>query len=198
MWVWILKPKQLAIVLDELEGFLRPKPSLEQWRTPGGIAAELAFLASPQGRSVVDLGTGTGILAIACKLMGARRVVGVENDREALEIAMRNAEKLGLEIEWINTDVLSWQPRESFDIAVLNPPFGSVKRHMDRQFVEKALEVAEEVFALLSSRARNFWLKNYNARILRTYSFPLPRQHWFHRRKREFMEVDLVYFAGNI
>lgn len=44
-----------------------------------------------RGRGVVDLGTGSGIVAIAAALAGARRVVAVDIDATALEVAQANA-----------------------------------------------------------------------------------------------------------
>jgi ribosomal protein L11 methyltransferase len=43
------------------------------------------------GRRVLDLGTGSGILAIAAILLGAQSVVGVEVDTDALDSAQQNA-----------------------------------------------------------------------------------------------------------
>jgi ribosomal protein L11 methyltransferase len=42
------------------------------------------------GRSVVDVGTGSGVLAIAAALLGARPVVAIDDDRDALESALGN------------------------------------------------------------------------------------------------------------
>ncbi len=49
------------------------------------------------GDSVLDLGTGSGILAIAAARLGAGRVVGVELDPDALPVAAQNARRNGVE-----------------------------------------------------------------------------------------------------
>ncbi len=48
------------------------------------------------GAMVLDLGSGSGILAIAAVVLGARRAVGIENDGEAVPVAVRNAEQNGV------------------------------------------------------------------------------------------------------
>ncbi len=53
--------------------------------------------ASPQ--RVLDLGTGTGILAVACALLGASEVTGVDDDAEALESAREHAVKNGVRLD---------------------------------------------------------------------------------------------------
>ena len=44
-----------------------------------------------EGKSVIDMGTGTGILAILCKMKGADNVTGIEIDPFAWENAVENA-----------------------------------------------------------------------------------------------------------
>ena len=48
------------------------------------------------GDRVLDLGSGSGILAIAAVRLGAARAVGIENDPEANPVAARNAERNGV------------------------------------------------------------------------------------------------------
>jgi len=48
------------------------------------------------GETVFDLGTGSGILSIAAAKLGARRVIAIDNDPQAITVARENAEKNGV------------------------------------------------------------------------------------------------------
>ncbi|WP_297466706.1 METTL5 family protein [Thermococcus sp.] len=198
-----MKKKHLAMTLSRLEGFRNPKPELEQYRTPGDVAAELLWLAHSSGhiagRTVADLGAGTGVLSIGAKLLGARKVYAVESDKEALEVARKNAEALGLEVEFINANVSEFN--ESVDTVVMNPPFGSQRRHADRPFLMKAFEVADVVYSihLAKPEVRRFIEKfsgdfGFRATRLRTVPFEIPAQFHFHRKRLERISVDLYLF----
>jgi len=54
-------------------------------------------LVKRDGASVLDVGTGTGILGMAAVLFGADRVVGIDNDPEAIAAASENVRRNGLE-----------------------------------------------------------------------------------------------------
>jgi ribosomal protein L11 methyltransferase len=49
------------------------------------------------GHTVIDLGTGSGILAMTAAMLGASRVVAIEADQESVEIARENVRRNGLE-----------------------------------------------------------------------------------------------------
>ncbi|NLY81163.1 MAG: 50S ribosomal protein L11 methyltransferase [Clostridiales bacterium] len=57
------------------------------------------------GMDVLDVGTGTGILAIAAKLLGAENVLGVDIDPEAITAAKENSELNKLDIEIKEADL---------------------------------------------------------------------------------------------
>jgi release factor glutamine methyltransferase len=94
---------------------LIPRPETE-------LLVELA-LARSFG-SMVDLGTGSGALALAIKKQRpAAKVVAVEASAAALVVAQRNATKLGLEIDFRHGQWFAPVAGERFDLIVGNPPY---------------------------------------------------------------------------
>lgn len=83
-----MKLKQLEMALQRLSGFSRPNAALEQYQTPAPLAARLLYHAlmkgDIEGKHVVDLGCGTGILAIGAALLGAETVTGFDIDERGL------------------------------------------------------------------------------------------------------------------
>lgn len=63
------------------------------------LAAIDALLRESPGADVLDVGTGSGLLGIAAKKLGAARVVGTESDPVALRVAAENAERNGVRLE---------------------------------------------------------------------------------------------------
>lgn len=80
--------------------------------------------ARPAGWRLLDLGTGTAILAMAGARLGAGRVLGTEVDVQALQVAARNLTRNGFATEQVELrveDALNRQPREEqFDLICAN------------------------------------------------------------------------------
>lgn len=83
------------------------------------LAAIDAYLASHPGASVLDVGTGTGVLAIAAKKLGAGRVVGTDNDPISVELAHENAAVNGTPDLELSGKELT-QVKGPFDLVVAN------------------------------------------------------------------------------
>jgi ribosomal protein L11 methyltransferase len=81
-------------------------------------AVERFCLALP-GARVLDIGTGTGVLALVAALSGARVAVGVDIDRVALDAARENAKLNGLEGKVVFEDALA-AIDGVFDLVVAN------------------------------------------------------------------------------
>lgn len=60
--------------------------------------------ADLQGKRVIDMGTGTGILAILAKKLGAGETTGIDIDEFAVENARENGELNNVEAEWLAGD----------------------------------------------------------------------------------------------
>ena len=72
------------------------------------------------GKTVIDMGTGTGILAILCKMRGAGKVSGIEIDPGAFENAVENAALNSQAIDFICGDATSMSDLEPADIFLAN------------------------------------------------------------------------------
>jgi ribosomal protein L11 methyltransferase len=77
------------------------------------------FRGSPW--DMLDLGTGTGILAIAGRMLGARTVLGVDADPDAVRIAQQNVRGNGVNAVRIRKlDVRNWSPVSTWQVVVAN------------------------------------------------------------------------------
>lgn len=71
----------------------------------------------PQSASVMDYGCGTGILAIAAGLLGARRVEGIDIDPQAVESSIWNAEVNGVTGHFHLPDIID---EPGYDVVIAN------------------------------------------------------------------------------
>ena len=84
----------------------------------------LALLEGRDAPRVLDVGTGSGAiaLAIADEHPGAR-VTGIDVSAEALSLARENSARTGVAIELLEIDLLSGLPGADWDLVVSNPPY---------------------------------------------------------------------------
>jgi release factor glutamine methyltransferase len=115
----------IAYLLGEKEFYGLPlvvNPAVLIPRPETELLVELALARKPA--SVLDLGTGSGAIALAIKRhLPAARVVAVERSAAALAVAQRNAVKLGLEVEFRHGLWFEPVAGERFDVVVSNPPY---------------------------------------------------------------------------
>ena len=196
-----MKKQQLEIALQQLRPFETQSEMLEQYSTPANVAADVVWDAYAegdiQGRSVADLGCGNGVLSIAAKLMGASEVLGVDVDPAALKVASSNATSLGLDITFTEGDVLSVKGK--FDTVIQNPPFGSQKKHADRAFIKKSLELAPRVYSLHNAGTETFVARMVDSlgarcRPVKRFKFEIPFSFEFHKKPKETFSMVLLKF----
>ena len=98
------------------EGVLIPRPETEEL---------VMRVAATRPKSVIDIGTGSGCIAVSlAKMLPEAEVWAVDLSAEALGYARQNAERLGADVKFEQADALDmpdWGCR--FDAAVSNPPY---------------------------------------------------------------------------
>lgn len=118
---YLLGEKEFSGLLFEVRaGVLVPRPETEllvDW------AASLLD-QRPRHSTVLDLGTGSGAIALALKHRCPRaRVTATDASAVALEVAGSNAGRLGLDIELVAASWWEGLAARRFDLVVANPPY---------------------------------------------------------------------------
>jgi release factor glutamine methyltransferase len=109
--------RRLTLTVDDRA--LIPRPETETV-----VERCLALLEGLDAPRVLDVGTGSGAiaLAIADEHPGAR-VTGVDVSAEALSLARENTARTGVAVELLQADLLSGLPGSEWDLVVSNPPY---------------------------------------------------------------------------
>lgn len=98
-------------------GVLIPRPDTE-------ILCEEALKRLKPGARVLDIGTGSGALAVSiAKLAKDAVVTAVDISDAALAIAKSNAEKNGADVRFVKSDCFAALAGKKFDLIVSNPPY---------------------------------------------------------------------------
>jgi putative methylase len=194
-----VRRSELVRLVQRVPGFPDPRPELEQLSTPAEAAATLLGAADRldglRGRSVLDLGCGTGRLAIGAAALGAAPVTGVDADASAIAVARRAARAAGLAVAFRLGTV--GPAGEGADVVVMNPPFGAQRAHADRPFWDAAFARARRsVYAFSLEASRSFIARQAverGAQVVEVVPVPwgLARTFAHHRRARVELNVDL-------
>ena len=196
-----MKKKELEIILQQVPTYERPNPFIEQYMTPSNIAADIIFIAfgfgDIQDKKVIDLGCGTGIFAFGAKLTNAKEVIGIDIDKQSIEIAQKYAKQINENIQFISKDVKDVDIK--CDTVIMNPPFGAQKsnRWADRGFIEKGFEISKVIYSLHLTKTIPFIEKmvsslNGEINYKKNYLFPIKHTYIFHKKKIEYVDISLL------
>lgn len=133
------EPVQYILEVQEFYGLafrvtpdvLIPRPETEHL-----VEAALHRLAHDAPIRIVDVGTGSGAIAIAlAHTLPHAAVTALDSSRPALEIARQNAERhrLAYRIRFLESDLLAAVAGEKFDAIVSNPPYIADSEFLEEQ-----------------------------------------------------------------
>ncbi len=108
-----------GLELSVAPGVLIPRPETEE-------LVEHILRSGIRPACIVDIGTGSGAIALALKrYFGSARVLGIDVSLVALQQARANGAALGIPVEWVLADVLAdgFSLPEECDLVVSNPPY---------------------------------------------------------------------------
>ena len=197
----ITKKKHLEMAIQKVPKHPNPKVDLEQYSTPATIAADLLWNAYSLGdiadKKVMDLGCGTGIFAIASKLLGAASAIGVDIDKDSTDLASSYCG----DVDFICSDICDLENDFDVDTIFQNPPFGSQKnanKGADLKFISKAIELSPKVlYSFHMASTEEFLISYFEKNDLEIthifrYNFPIPKIYEFHTRESANVEVIVI------
>jgi len=217
----IIRKLDLEVFLSKIAAQPLPRVHLEQYTISESVASTMLYFAAYEnndvvGKTVLDLGCGTGRLALGASYLGAKEVVAVDIDKRAVETGVANSNIVGLDhcVQWIIGDIEAISGR--FDTVLQNPPFGVQTRQADRAFLVKAIELGHSVYSLhnhpetdrqLTRRLRacegfmqvqpspflERFIAKYNGHVKAVYAMlmTIPRIFDFHTKVKHDFVVDL-------
>ena len=108
---------------------LIPRPETEEL---------VRYILSHNFSSVLDIGTGSGCIAISIAKNSNASIDAIDNSKEALEIAKSNAILNSVDVNFMFNDVFGISVTKKYDLIVSNPPYvlNSEKKYMHQNVID--------------------------------------------------------------
>lgn len=151
--VLIPRPETEELVQWILEDVKSRKPEVGSQKSDigGRISDKNRKDFNPSPITILDIGTGSGCIAIAlAKHLPDAQVYALDVSEEALEVAQKNAASNGVDIGFMHQDILKPKidSKLTFDIIVSNPPY---VRELEKEKIQKNVKDFEPDTALFVS-----------------------------------------------
>lgn len=158
---------------EERRGFLQQAAHVI-FRKPGlsrRFQATMTILGDVKGKSILDVGCGSGIYSVYLARQGAM-VTGLDFSSSMLSLARRNAAEEGCTVEFTNGDFLEFAGNRRFDHLLFIGVFDYVKEEDVPAYMEKAARIADDkIIATFPKRyapqslVRHIWLKRQDCPV---------------------------------
>ena len=184
-------------LIQRVPDFVNAKAQLQQYTTPVDIATFMLLNAFAEGdfkRRVVDFGCGTGRLGIGAAFLGAE-VTAIDIDSEAIENGKKYAEDNEIRIKWIEMPIQNWNER--VDTIIMNPPFGAQRPGADREFIKRALEIAEKVWTIHLADSGRFidkYVEDNGGKIISSWKMDMELKRTMKHHSKESKKVKAILY----
>lgn len=161
---------------------------------------------------ILDIGTGSGCIAIALKKHLPNAIVtAIDISQNALNVAHKNAKKIGVEIDFKEQDILNndWQIDFPFDIIVSNPPYITKAEKLAKNVMQEpniALFVSDDDPLQFYKAIEKFSRKNLSKKgkvFMETHSFFAietqvywQENNWQTTLKKDMQGMDRILIAN--
>ena len=190
---------------------LIPRPETEE-------LVRLMFREDLDGKEILDIGTGSGCIAISlAKNLPNAKVTALDISIDALEVARENAKLNNVNIEFIHADIFEYQSDKKYDVIVSNPPYVTesekvlIKQNVLNYEPKLALFVEDDDPLLYYKEIINLFEDNLNVRggfffeinniyckklikFLKSYNFNVKSFEDHNRFKRFISALKSIYF----
>lgn len=141
------KPTQYITKRQEFYGrdfYVTPDVLIPRPETEHLVEAAIAAIARDNCRRILDIGTGSGAIAVSLALETKRRIFGCDISERALAVAEHNRATYDAAVVWFAGDLASAVAPQRFDLIVSNPPYipGNDAANMQREVREWEPHVA--------------------------------------------------------
>ena len=128
------KPLQYITKTQEFYGRpFRVTPDVLIPRPETELLVETVLKRKPNARRIVDVGAGSGAIAVTLALESKATVVATDISRSALKIAAANAHSFSAPVRFLEADLLSSLSPSAFDCLVSNPPYVALENRASLQ-----------------------------------------------------------------
>ena len=194
-----MRPKHLAIELSKLSPHPCTSVELEQYATEGDLASYWLLgidqVDGLEGKRVLDLGAGNGVLGCGCLFLGAEHVTMMEADPKVVEVARVNTERVNQRCKGTGEVMKEHVTKQTLQVApipdliVMNPPWGVQTSKADRPLLEYAFSLgAPVVHVLHSSKSKHLQALGreygYESEAMLESNFRLPPTYQHHTKRK--------------